>query len=211
MKCPLCQSRAARRHCPALAREICAVCCGTKRRVEIRCPETCAYLGNAAAHPPAVVRRQQERDVALLLPALERLSEAQRQLFFLTLTLVDRFRGEGLDAAVDADVADAAEALAGTYETAARGLIYDQRASSLPAQRLAAEIRKVYDDLGRARPSGFAEDAARVLRALAERIGAAHKSGEDGRRGFLDLAARVAAQIRRPEASEAPPSSIIVP
>jgi len=129
MKCPLCQSRAARRHCPALAREICAVCCGTKRRVEIRCPETCAYLGNAAAHPPAVVRRQQERDVALLLPALERLSEAQRQLFFLTLTLVDRFRGEGLDAAVDADVADAAEALAGTYETAARGLIYDQRAS----------------------------------------------------------------------------------
>ena len=29
-KCPLCNTRAAKRHCPAKATKICPVCCGTK-------------------------------------------------------------------------------------------------------------------------------------------------------------------------------------
>lgn len=215
MRCPLCQSRPARRHCPALDREICPVCCGTKRRTEIRCPDTCPYLANAEAHPPVAVRRQQERDLAVLAPALTGLSEPQQQLFFLTLTLVARAAGEtlALDSASDADVADAAGALAGTYETAAKGLIYEQRPGSLPAQRIAEGIREVYDNLGRTRPSGFAAEAARVLRRLEERVGEAHRAGLDARRGFLDLAARVAGRFGPLDGegpSEAPPSSSII-
>ena len=49
MRCPLCQSRPPRRACPALGREICPVCCGTKRQVEIRCPESCVYLSQRRA------------------------------------------------------------------------------------------------------------------------------------------------------------------
>ncbi|MDO8835909.1 MAG: hypothetical protein Q7V01_09940 [Vicinamibacterales bacterium] len=217
MRCPLCQSRPARRQCPALDRTICPVCCGTKRRAEIRCPDTCGYLANSQAHPPVIVQRQHERDVAALLPALSGLPEAHQQLFFLTLSLIDRHRGDdlGLDAATDADVADALASLAGTFETAARGLIYEQRAGSLPAQRLAADIKHVYDELGHDRPSGFAEEASRVLRRLEACVAEAHRAGLDTRRGFLDLAGRMAARLGAPDPdagrTPAPQPSIIIP
>ena len=217
MRCPLCQSRPTRRHCPALDREICSYCCGTKRRIEIRCPDTCGYLNNAEAHPPVVVRRQQERDLAILVPALSDLTAAPRQLLLVTLAVIDRHKGDelGLDAASDADVADALATLAGTYETAARGLIYEQRAGTLPAQRLAAEIKRVYDEVGRDRPSSFAADAARILRRVEERVAEAHRAGLDSRKGFLGLAGRVAAQLGSPvadaSAADAPASGIIIP
>src|SRR4051812_4524381 len=83
MVCPLCQRRKARRDCPALGRAICSVCCGTKRLAEINCPDTCVHLSAARANPPAVVRRQNEADLTLLLPSIEKLTERQHQLFFL--------------------------------------------------------------------------------------------------------------------------------
>jgi hypothetical protein len=185
--------------CPALEREICPVCCGTKRESEIRCPESCGYLSSARSHPPVQVRRRQTADLEALAPGLMGLSEPRQQLYLFTLTLVDRFRGDGLDAAVDADVAAGFDALAATYDTAARGLIYEQQASSAPAQRLAAGVRGVFDELGRGRPTGFAADAAEVLRRLADRArdlgGPAHGSGRD----FLDLASRVAQRFGPPD------------
>src|SRR5262245_32485486 len=42
--CPLCSMRTGKRYCPAKATQICAVCCGTKREVEIDCPSSCTYL-----------------------------------------------------------------------------------------------------------------------------------------------------------------------
>src|SRR6266481_695721 len=42
--CPLCSDRHGKRYCPAVAEQICAVCCGTKREVEIDCPSSCSYL-----------------------------------------------------------------------------------------------------------------------------------------------------------------------
>src|SRR5262245_27935296 len=62
VRCPLCGERRARRACPALGKLICAVCCGTKRLVEIRCPSDCSYLASAREHPAAVVVRQQQHD-----------------------------------------------------------------------------------------------------------------------------------------------------
>ncbi len=215
MRCPLCQSRPARRRCPALDQDICPVCCGTKRRTEIRCPDTCAYLANAETHPPVAVRRQQEQDLQVLLPGLRGLSEPQQQLFFLSVTLVARSAGGSLalDAATDADVADAARALAGTYETAAKGLIYEQQAGTFPARRLADELRKVYEELGRTRPAAFAVDAAHVLRGLASCVAEAHRTGLDARQGFLDVAARVAGRFGPTDSpsQDAPASSLILP
>jgi len=45
--CPLCGTRRARRRCPALDKQICAVCCGTKRLVQISCPSDCTWLLSA--------------------------------------------------------------------------------------------------------------------------------------------------------------------
>jgi AcrR family transcriptional regulator len=120
------------------------------------------------------------------------LSDARQQLFLFCLTLADRFRGEGLDAALDEDVAGAFETLASTYETASHGLIYEPRGPSVPAQRLAGEIRGVFEELGRGRPSGFAGDAAEVLRRLGDRVRATRKREPANPRAFIELAGRIA-------------------
>jgi hypothetical protein len=198
MRCPSCRARPAKRSCPALGREICPVCCGTKRGVEIECPADCPYLASARSHPPAAVRRQQDHDLAVLTPALAGLSEARQQLFLFALTLVDRFRGDGLDAARDADAAEAASALAGTYETASRGLIYEQRPDSVPAQRMADGIRGVFEQVGRGRPSGFAADAAAVLRQVEDRIRAVQRATPGNSRAFLGLAERMTRRLGSP-------------
>ena len=198
MRCQLCHARPPKRSCPALGREICPVCCGTKREAEIRCPADCPYLAAARSHPPATVRRREDQDLAVLTPALAGFSESRQQLFLFTLTLVDRFRGDGLDAASDEDAAAAAAALAGTYETASRGLIYEQRPDSVPAQRMADGIRNTFEQLGRGRPSGFAADAAAVLRQVEDRIRAVQRSTPGDLRAFLGLAGRVAKRLGGP-------------
>src|SRR4029079_6288121 len=131
MSCPLCQLRKERRACPALHQTICAVCCGTKRLTEIQCPDDCVYLTSARDHPAAVVKRQQEHDVAILLPTLQGLTERQHQLFFLFSSVTARLTPGVFVRLIDDDVADAAASLASTLETAARGVIYDHAPQSL--------------------------------------------------------------------------------
>jgi len=74
--CPLCRQRKGKRACPAKGELICAQCCGTKRRVEIDCPDDCTWLGG---HAGTWEGRETERtrDLRRLAPSLERLSEAQ--------------------------------------------------------------------------------------------------------------------------------------
>src|SRR5512144_1496237 len=127
MRCPLCGARKARRACPALQQEICAVCCGTKRLTEIRCPADCGYLQSARHHPPAMVRRRDER---------------QRAILALVQSVILQHIPNAVPRVVDHDVAEAAAALASSFETAARGIIYEQQPASLPAQRLAADLRQ---------------------------------------------------------------------
>ena len=93
MSCPLCRRRPAKRACPALAQTICPTCCATKRLVEIRCPADCVYLAGALRHPAAVVRKQQEQDLTVLIGSMgQRLSEVQLRLFFLLGSVVVRYR-----------------------------------------------------------------------------------------------------------------------
>ena len=69
--CPLCGARRAKRACPGVSRDICAVCCGTKRLTEIRCPVDCGYLAVSREHPPASTVKQHQLDVALLVRGVE--------------------------------------------------------------------------------------------------------------------------------------------
>src|SRR4029079_1875973 len=104
MTCPLCQARPAKRQCPALGRQICAVCCGTKRLVEIRCPADCGYLATAREHPPAAAVRQQEQDLEVAVELVRDLNERQSQIFFLVATFVVRYQPPELHSLVDDDV-----------------------------------------------------------------------------------------------------------
>lgn len=166
MSCPVCGRRKGRRECPALGKAICTLCCGTKRLVEIRCPPACPHLATAREHPASVVRQQQERDVARLLPTVRALTERQYQLFFLLHTLIARHRPDGFARLVDADVAAAAAAAAATFETAARGVVYAHRPDSVVAQRLADGIATLIADARQQGATIYDGEAAVVLRAI---------------------------------------------
>jgi hypothetical protein len=210
--CPLCRGRKARRACPALGQEICAICCATKRLTEIACPSDCGYLAAARDHPSAAVVRRQQRDLGVFLPLVRDFSERQSELFVVLATLLRSYRPTGLDVLVDDDVSEALGALASTLETAARGVIYEHRPASGPAIRLVAAMRSALADDGAPRPSGFDRDAAVVLRRLESAAVEARKQFPGERRAFLDLLGRVFSREQtavEPAQDEAP--RLIVP
>jgi hypothetical protein len=215
MTCPVCAQRKAKRACPALAQTICTVCCATKRLVEINCPADCPHLTAAREHPAAVVKRQQERDVASLLPSIQHLTERQHQLFFVVQTVIARHRPEGFARLNDDDVAEAAAAVAATLETAARGVIYEHPAQSPVAQRLAGEITAMLEDVRKHGATVYDREAALVLRAIEQGARDARKQ-DDSPTAYLTLIGRLlqvnrAAQSVAAEAPAKPASSILLP
>jgi len=194
--CPLCRERAQRRFCPAKGARICPVCCGTKRLTEIACPPDCPFLASSRAHPPASVRRQHERDTASMAAMLEGLDERQQQLCWLVLQPVLAFADPFLTP-TDADVAEAAAALAATYETAGKGLIYEHRAGSLVGQRLGADIRRVLAEAGIDSSRTLERDAAVVLRRVEAAARAAGRQGSAGPASLLEAVRRVSREAER--------------
>jgi hypothetical protein len=216
MACPLCDQRKPRRECPALGRTICSVCCGTKRLVEIDCPADCAHLSTAREHPASVVRRRHERDVAQLLPTIQHLTERQHQLFFLFHMVVAGHKPEGFARVVDADIAEAAQSVAATLETAQRGVIYEHAPQSMLAQRLAAELKGALEGARKDGATIYDGEAAVALRAIERGAREIGGTGE-GDTVYQDLIARLL-QVNRAARAEAeaareekPASSLIIP
>ena len=131
--------------------------------------------------------RQQQHDVSLFVQALRDFNQRQAQLFLAVNTVIARYQPPDLQAIADEDVVDAAAALAGTFETAARGVIYEHRPSTRSAERLATEIRRVLVEAGRSGGAPFERDAAVVLRRIEQ---TARNAGEDAR-AYLQLLDRV--------------------
>jgi hypothetical protein len=206
MPCSVCGQRKERRDCPALRTKICTICCGTKRLSEIQCPSDCVHLASARQHPPAVTVRQQERDVAALLPAIRHLNQRQKELLYLFFITILGHVPEGLVRLHDSDVADAAEAVAKTLETAAKGVIYEHAASSQHGQKLA---RALTDAIAGVREQGatvYDGEAAIALRALEASAREVDARTGGGETAFLDLVRRIiptqpAATVRKSEES----------
>ena len=211
MTCPSCGRRKGRRDCPALKASICTICCGTKRLVEINCPETCVHLTTAREHPAAVVKRQQERDVAQLLPTINHLTERQYQLFFLVHSAVARHKPETFSRLLDEDVAQAAGAVAATLETAGRGVLYEHTPASLPAQRLAKDITAMLAEVRTHGTKIYDGEVAIALRAIERGARDAHKQPAD-ETAYLSLVGRLL-HVRSQPADEEPStgSSLILP
>lgn len=179
------------------------MCCGTKRLVQIQCPSDCVYLATAREHPAAATVRQQQRDLTTLVYFMRDLSERQAQLFFVVNSFLVRYQAPELQPLIDVDVAEAAGALAATLETAARGVIYEHRPASLPADRLMTALKPVLKEAGGRGGSAFERDAAVVMRRIEEAARDARIKDESNRRAFLDLLGRT---LRKTDdAVDAPP------
>jgi hypothetical protein len=141
------------------------------------------------------------------------LDERQSRLFFLIVTFLVRYEPPELHAIIDEDVVEATAAIAATFETAARGVIYEHRPASLSADRLANELTRMLAEAGEQGGAAFRRDAAVVLRRV-ETAAREATQGGGGRRAFLDLAGRVTAP-KRPERIESgevdQPPRVIIP
>lgn len=184
------------------------MCCATKRLKEIACTEDCRYLDAAQRHPAAVVKRQIDADVTVLMATLGRLSEQQLQLFFLLQSMVISYKPEGLATLMDADVALAAGALAGSLETASKGVIFEESTASMVAEGLRRALKPVIDEVTKGGGARAEREVATVLRGI-ER-GATHHGGHipEGPTSYLDLVSRVFQQ--RPQKGPEPPKPLIV-
>lgn len=207
--CRLCNKRPVKRACPALREHICAVCCATKRLVEIACTEDCRYLESSQRHPAAVVKKQIDADVTVLMATIGRLSEQQLQLFFLLQSMVLSYQPEGLARLTDADVALAASALASSLETASKGVIFEESTGSVVAEGLRRALKPVIDEVSKGGGSRAEREVAFVLRGM-ER-GARHEGHHipSGDASYLELVGRVFQQ--RPKAGEAAKPLIVLP
>ena len=154
-----------------------------------------------------------------LVPLLSDLSDAQyRLLLFLQAVLVKH--GEtAIPPLTDPDIADAAAAVAATFETAGKGIIYEHQAGSIPAQRLATQLGHAISEMRRnGAPPALESDATATLRKLERgaRTAAVALSGDDAP-VFLGLLRRVMASVEEqvPEARSARPpasgSGLIIP
>ena len=210
MSCPLCQKRPSKRFCPAKGQEICAVCCATKKLVEIACPEDCRYLESSQRHPAAVVKRQIDNDLSMLMATVGRLSEPQLQLFFVLQSMIVSYQPEGISRIADTDVADATGALAGSLETASKGVIFDESLASIPAEGLRRALKPSIDEITKGGGVSAGREIAIVLRSI-ER-GARHDGGviPDSKTGYLELVGRVF-QKRPQEPRPADKPRIILP
>ena len=215
-RCPICGKRRARRACPALGQQICTVCCGTKRQVEINCPVDCGYLTSAKTHPPATVQRQKKRDLAFLLPMLEGLSERQHQFLLLVQAFLRGTR-PGTASVVDTDVSLAARALAETFETASRGIIYEHGANVLSAENLTHDLRDFLKNKQREGLHITDAEAAAVMRRIEQAATDASNSLPGDENAYLELLKRV---LRDPktdpskssfEQVDPNPSRVIIP
>lgn len=203
MTCPSCRTRKAKRACPALGQSICPICCATKRLKEIACTADCRYLAAAQAHPAAVVQRQRERDLPLLVRMLEGFGDPQARLLGILQQQVHGYRATALPPLRDVDLSDAAAALASTLETAARGIVFEHHPPSLPAQRLMQLLQATVEELARhdhaLRPAAAAAVLRRLERAVLDAprvLGVLGEGAADTR--FLDFLERVSGGRVRP-------------
>ena len=161
------------------------------------------------------MRRQQERDVAALLPTVRDLTERQHQLFFLLHSAIARHQPDGFARLRDDDVAEAATALAATLETAARGVIYEHATQSVPAQRLMTDLKAFLAEVRKEGATVYDGEVAIVLRAIAQGAREVRRAFDGSDTAYLSLVGRLLQPTARAKAAteaERPAgSSLILP
>jgi hypothetical protein len=162
------------------------------------------------------VLRQQQRDLGVIFPMIQGLTEAQSRLLLYFGSLIARHVPQDFQTLRDGDIADAAAALASTFETAGRGIIYEHRAGSGPGQHLAAELRQSFADLVRDQPASpvLDRDAALVFRRIEQAARDTAKTLGGGDTAYRDLLGRMlkAGAGDRPDAVQTSgESNLIIP
>jgi hypothetical protein len=208
-RCPLCSERSAKRFCPAKQTMICAVCCGTKREVEIDCPGSCVHLQAG---------REYESERQQIDPELIARAKPFNQTFLNEygpfLELLGRALAEERPTSpwlVDAEVAEVYKALHATMKTLSGGIYYETLPEGNAGLSLFRKLKAVLDSLmspapdARHRPLRVSEILALLdFLLLAVSI---NSSGRPRSRQYLDWVTRASGLPEPPAES----SRLILP
>ncbi len=199
--CPLCRTRRGKRPCPAKGEEICAHCCGAKRRVEIHCPDDCVYLDGRQAGAWEGRETERRRDARRFAPFVQGLSEPQARRFFLLLRgIAEIHRGQGpLD---DRRLGQALQALRKTLETRTKGVLYEHPAEDARAQGIVAELSAALAAPELGPPSD--QDSLAVVAALEGCVGGVIAEGSEPS-AFVATALRLVGELGGSTSMEAAP------
>jgi hypothetical protein len=199
--CKICGKRRARRHCPAVHGDICAICCGTEREVSLSCPLECEYLQEAHRREkptPIDVEQLPDSDVAV---TEEFLRDHEELLLFCMVSVVEA--ALRTSSATDADALEALDALIKTYRTTESGLLYETR----PVNTIAAAVQRAfstsledYQKL-RAERENLSYRNAELLGVLVflRRLGQRNQNGRPRGRMYLDLLRQMTPATARDE------------
>ena len=138
--------------------------------------------------------RQQQHDLESLVRIVRDLNERQSRLLFLVVGFLVRHRAPELQPLIDEDVTQAMAALAATFETASRGVIYEHRAPSSSAERVVNALKPLLSEAGQTGGTPFQRDAGVVLRRLESAAREATEEHAGAGRAFLDMLGRVIRQ-----------------
>lgn len=164
--CLLCSTRPGKRFCPAKDGHICAVCCGTKREIEIDCPSSCGYLKASRSYeaekpiPDAeFAAKIQKYDHAFL-------DRFEHVLMMVNGTVIEeRMASSWL---VDKDVIEVYKALAATMRTLSSGIYYESLPEGSVRLSLYRRLKEGFDEFMKPDPGGVrpvlkASEAVEVL------------------------------------------------
>ena len=135
-KCQNCNQRKGIRNCPALRSQICSLCCGTKRRRTIPCPEDCSYLVSGRDYQ---IKRIDEAEPIKKIREIS--PDYMNNIDQSILTVQDtRFRN-----LKDSEVKEALENVLKTVETAEKKIIYEYRSPNPRIQIVADSVYQIID------------------------------------------------------------------
>jgi hypothetical protein len=190
--CPICNKRRAERFCPAMGEKICAVDCGTGREVTIDCPSSCTYLIAAhrweESHPrPLAEAAIPFPDVSFPADVIRAHSATLSELGYAVLVYAREH-----PAMTDAEVFEAAQAMAETYRTLVSGIYYEKPPQGPIAAGLYAAIAKFIEDQKSAEGQRRDEPPLKTtelfhLLVFFVRFGHVRSNGRPRTRAFLDF------------------------
>jgi len=158
----LCSSRPAKRYCPAKEERICAICCGTKREVEIDCPRDCNYL--RAGRDYEAEKRIPDPELTSKAPLFDDafVYRFTPLLNILSLAVVqERAQSRWL---VDNDVIEVCKALTATLKTLSSGIYYESLPDGPIRQALYRRLKEVFDQA--MQPQESMEESLKLKEAI---------------------------------------------
>lgn len=146
MKCVLCEKRKPKRYCPAKRAEICPVCCGEKRGVEINCPLDCRYFVEGQKHHhKKIMRGRIRKEGAGTYVRRAELYGRNPEIFArLEMTFARAFRENG--DIKNEDLVDALELVSKTLESEKKGLIYQHQGDNSYANVISEYVLMVISE-----------------------------------------------------------------